>query len=79
MKFWKRLYREVLLAVTITILVAVGLMFLLGPYFFQVSPLDIQLHNTYIIIHSWELVLLLSLPIWLLAQLTRGVLYWWQR
>jgi hypothetical protein len=37
------------------------------------------MHNTYFVVRPWELVVLLSLPLWLLAQLVRGLMYWWQR
>ncbi|QJX46483.1 hypothetical protein HMJ29_05850 [Hymenobacter taeanensis] len=71
---WLR--REVLIALGILVPTTVGLGCVLGTAFFQLAPLDLQMHNTYFVVRPWEIVALLSLPQWLLVQLVRGVFRW---
>ncbi|TGD81754.1 hypothetical protein [Hymenobacter wooponensis] len=73
MQLLKRLSKECLLALSVIIPTTIGLGYALGAPFFQLAPLDIQMHNTYLVVRPTNLVLLVSLPLWLLAQLVRVI------
>lgn len=69
----KVLKRELWVALGVLLPVTIGLGVMLGFDLLRRSVLDIQLHNTYFVLRPRELVLLISLPLWLLVQLARGV------
>jgi uncharacterized protein YneF (UPF0154 family) len=62
-------------AVGVLLPVTIGLGVMLGFDLLRRPILDIQLHNTYFVLRPWVLVLLVSLPLWLLVQLARGIWY----
>lgn len=77
MPLLKRICKEALIGLGLILPVMVGLGCMLGFGIFRRPLLDIQVHNTYFVLRPWELVLLVSWPLWLFVQLVRGVRRWW--